>query len=104
MTKEENIGLFCDKCRQTPCNCEKYDMQPIVNIIDEASLKLQKLLIDKNMSLSKINLLVDFQKWEQENPFHVLNLNEKELAKMFLSHLQNEELKKDELYKKNFIR
>lgn len=52
----------------------------------------------------KIQLLVDFQKWEQENPFNVLSYNEKELAEMFVQHLESEEQKKDKEYKKNFIR
>ena len=56
------------------------------------------------MDILKINLLVDFQKWEQENPYNVLKYNEKELAEMFLIHLEQEQQKSNEEYKKNFIR
>jgi hypothetical protein len=56
------------------------------------------------MNILKVQFLIYFQKWTQINIHHVLKLNEKELAEMFLRHLESEELKKDEEYKQNFRR
>lgn len=52
----------------------------------------------------KKQLLIDFMIWVQFHKYHVWKGNEKDLAEMFLIHLEQEQQKKDEEYKKNFIR